>query len=62
MLQLWRLDLISGLLRCSDVSCPFDFRSVQVAPIGTEVILMAAPHFADMDPDPVQYGPVGFSG
>jgi hypothetical protein len=30
VLQLWRLDLISGLLRCSDVSCPFDFRSVQV--------------------------------
>ncbi len=23
VLQLWRLDLISGLLRCSDVPCPY---------------------------------------
>jgi hypothetical protein len=33
VLQLWRLDLISGLLRCSDVPCPIDFRTVQVAPV-----------------------------
>ena len=31
MLQIWRLDLASGLLRCSDVACPIDFRTVQVA-------------------------------
>ena len=24
LLQLWRLDLVSGLLRCSDVPCPID--------------------------------------
>ena len=28
VLQLWRLDLVRGLLRCSDVPCPIDFRSV----------------------------------
>jgi hypothetical protein len=33
VLQLWRLDLISGLLRCWDVPCPIDFRTVQVAPV-----------------------------
>jgi hypothetical protein len=33
VLQLWRLDLISWLLRCSDVPCPIDFRTVQVAPV-----------------------------
>ena len=33
VLQLWRLDLISGLLRYSDVTCPIDFRTVQVAPV-----------------------------
>jgi hypothetical protein len=33
VLQLWRPDLISGLLRCSDVPCPIDFRPVQVATI-----------------------------
>ena len=32
VLQLW-LELISGLLRCSDVPCSIDFRTVQVAPI-----------------------------
>ena len=42
MLQLWRLDLISGLLRCSDVPCSIDFRAVQVAPVfEPEVILLA---------------------
>ena len=40
VLQLWRLDLISALLKCSDVPCS-DFRSVQVAPIEPEVILLA---------------------
>ena len=33
VLQLWRLDLISALLRCSDVPCPIDFRTIQVAPV-----------------------------
>jgi hypothetical protein len=33
VLQLWRLDLISWLLRCSDVPYPIDFRTVQVAPV-----------------------------
>jgi hypothetical protein len=33
VLQLLRLDLISALLRCSDVPCPIDFRTVQVAPV-----------------------------
>jgi hypothetical protein len=28
VLQLWRLDLISWLLRCPDVPCPIDFRTV----------------------------------
>src|SRR5271165_1198270 len=33
VLQLWRLDLISGLLRCSDVPCPIDFRTVPMAAV-----------------------------
>src|SRR5271165_3827477 len=33
VLQLWRLDLISGLLRCSDLPCSIDFRAVQVEPV-----------------------------
>jgi transposase-like protein len=41
VLQLWRLDLISGLLRCSDVPCPIDFRTVQVRQFEPEVILLA---------------------
>ena len=33
VLQLSRLDLIIALLRCSDVPCPIDFRTIQVAPV-----------------------------